>query len=400
MSRRLLVSTLPGETRAALVVDGRLEDLAIERADRPSRLGSLYHGRVTKVDKSLDGAFVQIGTARPGFLPLSEAPKGLSEGDALAVRLLREGEGGKGPRLSGRIKHPPPWLESRLREARPPALLARGDDALERFAFAKPAPEEIVFDDSAALADAKQRLTAGGAGDLPQLRLDPGPKPLFEREAIEAEIEALLDPRVELPSGGFLLVEPVITLTAVDVNSGRHRGTGRAQDQALDVNLEAASAIARQLRLRALSGLIVIDFLSLDTPERRRRVVEALKRALANDPEPGRVFPMSRSGLVEMTRRRARPALHEVITRPCGIAGGGRVKDAVTLAYEALRRLTAEYAARPGQALALSAAPEVAAALNGPVSAARAAQEKRWGRPLVVLESPEVPVGYRVADAP
>ncbi len=400
MSRRLLVSALPGETRAALLVDDRLEDLAIERADRPSRLGSLYHGRVTKVEKSLDGAFVEIGTARPGFLPLSEAPKGLSEGDALAVRVLRDGEDGKGPRLSGRIKHPPAWLERRLREARPPALLARGDDALERLVFTEPGPDEIVFDNSAALADVKRRLEDAGAQDWPRLRLDPGSGPLFEREGVEAEIEALLIPRVDLPSGGFLLVEPVATLTAIDVNSGRHRGAGRAQNQAMDVNLEAAQAIARQLRLRALSGLIVIDFLTLDEPEARRRVVEALKRALANDPEPGRVFSMSRSGLVEMTRRRARPALHEVITRPCGIAGGGREKDPVTLAYEALRQIAAESAARPGHAFALSAAPEVAAALSGPVSAARAAQEERWGRPLVVVERPEGAEGYRVVDMP
>ena len=115
MTRRLVVSALPGEVRAALLVDGCLEDLAIERADRPSLLGNLYHGRVTKVDKALAAAFVEIGEDRPGFLPLSEAPRrGLSEGDALPVRVLREAGGGKGVRLSGRIKDPPDWLEAKL----------------------------------------------------------------------------------------------------------------------------------------------------------------------------------------------------------------------------------------------------------------------------------------------
>jgi Ribonuclease G/E len=281
MTRRLVISALPGETRAAWLEDGRLVELVVRRADRPSHLGDLYHGRVAKVDKALDAAFVELGLARPGLLPLSEAPgRRLSEGDAVIVRVLREAAGGKGVRLSARIKDPPPNLEQKARDARPPALLVRGDDPLERVLAARTAPDEIVVDDPDTHAEIKARLA--GQGGLPAgcLRLDLDPAPLFEREGLEGEIEALLEPRVELPSGGHLLIEPVRTLTAVDVNSGRHDGRGTAPDQALAVNLEAAAEIPRQLRLRALSGLIVVDFLALPEGRPRRQVVAALRAGL------------------------------------------------------------------------------------------------------------------------
>jgi Ribonuclease G/E len=386
MTRRLVISALPGETRAAWLEDGRLVELVVRRADRPSHLGDLYHGRVAKVDKALDAAFVELGLARPGLLPLSEAPgRRLSEGDAVIVRVLREAAGGKGVRLSARIKDPPPNLEQKARDARPPALLVRGDDPLERVLAARTAPDEIVVDDPDTHAEIKARLA--GQGGLPAgcLRLDLDPAPLFEREGLEGEIEALLEPRVELPSGGHLLIEPVRTLTAVDVNSGRHDGRGTAPDQALAVNLEAAAEIPRQLRLRALSGLIVVDFLALPEGRPRRQVVAALRAGLKNDPEPVRVQAMAPSGLVELTRRRGRPALHELLTGPCGIGGGGRVKDPAALAFEALRAVRREAAARPGAAVTLRAAPAVIAALeNGPAAAARRALEKRLGRPLAL----------------
>jgi Ribonuclease G/E len=222
VSRRLVISALPGETRAAWLEDGRLADLVVRRADRPSHLGDLYHGRVAKVDKALDAAFVELGLARPGLLPLSEAPgRRLSEGDAVIVRVLREAAGGKGVRLSARIKDPPPNLEQTARDAKPPAPLVRGDDPLERLLTACALPDEILVDDPGTHAEIKARLA--GRGDVAGgcLRLDLDPAPLFEREGLDAEIEALLEPRVELASGGHLLIEPVRTLTAIDVNSGR-----------------------------------------------------------------------------------------------------------------------------------------------------------------------------------
>ena len=138
------------------------------------------------------------------------------------------------------------------------------------------------------------------------------------------------------------------------------------------MNLEAAEALTLQLRLRALSGLIVVDFLELQAVAKRKGLVADLRKALKTDPEPTRVFPMSPSGLVEMTRRRGRPALHELLTEPCGLGGLGRVKDPVTLAYEALRKVPSVSAARPGAAIAIEASARVVDALSGPLAEAPA----------------------------
>lgn len=379
MSRRLLISALPGETRAAWLEDGRLTDLAILRDDRPWVADNVYLGRVTACDKGLAAAFVDIGLERPGFLPLAEAPKGLSEGDAVAVRVAREPGADKGARLTARGL--PDALRATAETLRPPVLLRAAGDPIAAALAADPPPEEIVLDDPVTFQRAKARL-AERPELLARLRLDLDPEPPFEREGVEDAIEALLEPRVALPSGGYLLIEPVRTLTAVDVNTGGAEGRGGPAAQALAVDLEAAAEIPRQLRLRALSGLIAIDFLALRDLAARKRVVEALKRGLEDDPQPGRVFAPRRSGLVEMTRRRARPALHEILTEPCGIGGSGRVKDPVTRAYEALRALARAAARNPGRRVALAAEPRTLAALQGPAARARGLIEERLGRAL------------------
>ncbi len=379
MNRRLLVSALPGATRAAWLEDGQLCDLAILRDDKPWLSGNVYLGRVTARDKGLAAAFVDIGLVRPGFLPLAEAPKGLSEGDAVSVRVVREPSQDKGARLTGQR------LDAALRaqaEGRhPPALLRAACDPVAAALAEDPPPAAIVIDEPASFARA-EALLAGHPELRARLSLDLDPVPPFEREGVEAAIEALLEPRVGLPSGGSLLIEPVQTLTAIDVNTGGAEGRGGPAAQALAVDLEAAAEIPRQLRLRGLSGLIVIDFLGLSDLAARQRLVEALKRGLNDDPVTSRVFPMRRSGLVEMTRRRARPALHELLTEPCGIGGAGRVKDPVTRAFEALRAAARAAACSPGRRLAVVADARTLAALQGPAAAARRALEERFGRPL------------------
>jgi Ribonuclease G/E len=403
--RRLLINALPGERRMAWLEDGRLEDLVIRRDDRPNHLGDIYLGRVLRLDKGLDAAFVEIGLPRPGFLPLGEAPgrkvgdvpgRKLSEGDRVVVKVRREPAGDKGARLTARIADPPPALEAAAGGAKPPALLSPGDDPLRR--LTSNPPDDILVDDVALFGELKARFAVERPALVPRLALHADPIPLFEAEAVEPQIDALLLPRVALPSGGSLLIEPVETLTAIDVNSGGHGGRGGARAQGLEVDLEAVPVLARQLRLRALSGLIVIDFLELEAQADRKRVTAALKAALAADPEPARVFAMAPSGLTEMTRRRGRPPLHEMLTRPCGLGGSGRVKDPVTLAFEALRRARHAAAGARGRALTIAAAPAVAAALEGPAAAARADLAARLGLELAVApdparEEPEIVVG-------
>ena len=379
MSRRLLISAQPGETRIAWLDDGKLAEVMVLRDDRPWLVDNLYLGRVTARDPGLAAAFVDIGRERPGLLPLDEAPKGLSEGDAVAVRVTRAPQAEKGVRLTGcRL---PAELRAKAERLSPPALLRAAEDPFEVALAAEPPPDAIVIDDPACFARAQAHLAARPES-LDRLALDLDPETPFEREGVEAAIEALLEPRVALASGGHLLVEPVRTLTAIDVNSGGNSGGASGRDVALAVDLEAAAEIPRHLRLRGLSGLIVIDFLALREAAARQRVTEVLKDGLKQDPRSSRVQAMRHSGLVELTLRRARPALHEELTEPCGLGGLGRTKDPVTLAYEALRAAKRAALRDPGRQIALAAGPRVIAALQGPAAAALGGFEARFGRPL------------------
>lgn len=399
MTDRLLISALPGELRAARLRDGILADLLIQHDGEPSVTGSIYLGRVARIDRGMSAAFVEIGLARPGVLPLSEAPaKSVSEGDRVPVRALREPGPDKGARLTAKLKNPPPDLDDLAARAEPPALLVPGQDPLGRLLTPESVPEEILVDDAAWLRTLKDRLSAFGADDAGRARLATTPGSLFADHDIEGQIEALLEPEVLLPSGGALLIEPVRTLVAIDVNAGRASERDPTPGQALAVNLEAAAEIGRQLRLRALSGLIVIDFLALKAPGARQQVVKALRRALRDDPEPGRVFPMTPSGLVEMTRRRGAPALHEILTEPVGIGGTGRAKSAVTLAYEALRRVQMDSAGNPAGRPAIHAVPPVLEALGTAVAPAVSVVERRIGRPIRLVPAPGLAdKGFEVA---
>ena len=392
MSRRLLVSSLPGETRAAWLEDDRLVALQIHRDDKPSCIGDLNLGRVTAVDRPRGMAFVEIGLERPGMLPLSEAPgRKLGEGDNLIVRVLRDPEGDKGARLTARIKDPPSDLEQLSQGRKAPALLQRGGDLLASLDLAASPLDEIQVDDLALHQAITAKLDSEDVASSPSLSLEREPLVLFEREGLEAEIDILLSPHAALPSGGHLLIEPLRSLTAIDVNSGGHAATGGPEDLAAAVDREAAPEIARQILLRALSGLIVVDFLALSERKQRQAVVADLRRALKADREPHRVEAMAASGLVEISRRRGRPALHETLTEPCGIGGSGRAKDPVTLAYEALRALGREIAGRPWRGAKIEAEAPVIAALQGTVAPALAYLSERWARPVELIARPAPP---------
>lgn len=389
---KLLVSAQPGELRAAWIESGRLVDLMIRRADHPSRLGEIHLGRVAAVDRGLGAAFVDLGLERAGFLPLSEAPgQKLSEGDAVTVRVLRDATADKGPRLTARLIDPPPDLAALVDAARPPCRLLPSGDVLSRLLAAREPPDEVLIDHAETYQSLKGRATALRPDLGALLKLDLGAEPLFERtvldgevESVEAAIEALLSPRVVLPSGGVLWVEPTHGMVAIDVDSGR-QDSADPETLARTLDLEAAAEIPRQLRLRALAGRIVIDFLPLAETAARQGVVAALRAGLKGDREPGRVLAMAASGLVEMTRRRGGPALHEILTVPCGAGGSGRRRSATTLAFEALRAARRTAGQAPGARLTLKAEPRVLAALDGPAGRARAELEARLGRSLTLV---------------
>ncbi len=383
MTSALVVSALPGEIRAALRRGDVLQDLLILRAGGPPEAGDCFLARVQRFDKGLEGAFVDLGLQRPGLLPSREMPGTLPpEGTAIAVRILRAPAADKGARVSARNVGVPP---ERLKGLTPPARLPGAAATLPAL-IERARPQRLVCDDAALLGQLKS--AAAGIGGEPELYT--ASTPLFAAEGLEEALEALLSPRVELPDGGFLLIEPGQTLTAIDVNAGRRDARGGAAALAREVNLAALPEIARQLRLRALSGLIVVDFLEMKKPEDRKAVAAALREAVADDPEPCQVFGMSPSGLLEMTRRRGRVPLHELLCRPCGLAGSGREKTPETLAYEALRHAAAEALGKVVTTISLRAAPEVAAALKVEAGAALAAVERRLGRSITVEADPLV----------
>ena len=383
--RRALIDGWPGETRAAVLEAGddggeTLAELMILRADRPTLTGTLYLGRVTAVDRGVNAAFVEIGLDRPGLLPLKAAPAGVQEGAALPVRIVREPAPGKGPKLA----HVPdaPEAAEGVR-AKPPVRLADGTPLLDLLRRADPTSIRIE-------GAARKRALAEAAPDLAdRLSGHTGGRPLFEEADLNAEIDRLLDPEVALAGGGNLLIEPVRTLTAIDVDAGSADARGGQAGQALDVNLRAAREIARQVRLRALSGLIVVDFLDLETKSDRQQVTSALERAFAQDLVATSVSPMRASGLVEIARQRIRPPLHEILSEPVGRAG--RFADTATLAYDLLRRAWAEALANPGRQPVLQAHPDVLGELDGRLADAHAALTRALGAAPLLRPDPARP---------
>jgi len=378
LSASLSLQYLPGETRAFLHRDGRLEGLAILRDGGAAAVGALYLGRVARLDRRLNAAFVTLPEGPDGFLPLAEAPAGVSEGALLGLRVVRVAAEDKGPRLTARLEPEQrgllPATDAEARSSGP-RLLASGRSAL---AALEAAADLCRADDPAAFAlltrpALPRQIVAGGFAES-------------EAEGFDAEVAALLEPEVALDGGGDLIVETGRTLTAIDVNLGG--GTAAA------VNEAAAAEAARQLRLRALGGRVVIDFRDSHASERRAAAERGLKQALAADPERVKTLGWSRGGLYELTRRRSQPALHEILLEPAGSLGNRR-KTTATLAFEALRALAAAARARPAARLRLRAGAALAALLQG--HAARRHLEARLGRAIEIEAAAEGSAPFTLA---
>ncbi|WP_454017152.1 ribonuclease E/G [Azospirillum sp. Marseille-Q6669] len=383
-------------TRAAVLTGGRLTDLYIDHAERPSLLGHVFLGRVERIATGLDGAFVDLGTGKSGLLSALDArgPKGrpkakgerignlLRTGQTVLVQVKADATGSKGPSLTMDITLPGRFLvhaplgrdvavskrlgsgpertelARRIQDIAPgagwivragaatapdgllaaesdalhlawrsirdaaergggPSLLLTGPDAPRRalIEHGAAAPSRIIVDD-AALARDLAGWCADRAPDLEE-RVEPfdarllaapsdGRQRLFDLRDLDAEIETLLGTRVPLSGGGSLVIERTEAMTVVDVNAGE-RGNP------LDVNLEAAVEIARQLRLRNAGGIVVVDFVNMRNRGDAERLLNALSRAVEDDPAQTQVYGLSKLGLVEMTRARRGTALAELL---------------------------------------------------------------------------------------
>lgn len=361
MSRRWLVSGLPGELRwAALDEEGAATLFRVERTDRPGQEGDLCLGRVVAVDRRLDAAFVDIGLPRPGFLPLAGLAQRPSEGAALVVRVLRAPSPDKGVKLAA-----VPETAANDGDS-PPVLLDRRDALPALLAGLDEPPEEVAVDDE----ETFRRLDKALA-DRPALRRALKPVRGAEAAAIEADLsdllEMLLASRVALPGGGCLWIEPTRALVAVDID----RGSASDVDA---LNEAAAGTLVRQLRLRDLSGLIAVDFLDPSGPAARAALRQLFETALASGAEGSELGRLGGDGLALVTRRRLRPALHELVCEPA--PGGGWRREPTALAFELLRR--ARWA-KASPRLRLVVSRRLALALQGPARAALQAVEAERG---------------------
>jgi ribonuclease G len=293
---------------------------------------------------------------------------------AAAAGATAESLSNEAERLSAR------WAEIEARRAagRPPALLHRAPDAALAAIVDVAGPQlaGIVVDDPGTLAAIRAALPELAG----RIERHTGPEAPFEAYDVEEQIEAALAPRVALPSGGVVAIAETAAVVAVDVDSGSAGGE-RAEETAVRVNIEAAEAIARQVRLRDLAGHIVIDFVPMRRRDNATRVLAALRRGFEDDDRRPQIAGFTRLGLVEMTRQRRGPSLGRRLTAACPVcAGDGRVESPETLAFAALRAVLAETRAAPGRAVAIAAAPAVIEALRGAASAALADVEARLGR--------------------
>jgi ribonuclease G len=260
------------------------------------------------------------------------------------------------------------WCEIQDRAATLPApsVVYREADLLQRLMRETPRDglQRIVVDDRKDHAQVLRYLREREPQLADRVSLYSVAAPLFESQGLHLEIEKALRPRVWLRSGGYLIIEETEALVCVDVNTGKFVGQRDLEQTALRTNLEAGKEIARQLRLRDLGGIIVIDFIDLETEENRTKVVEELRQQLRADPARTKIVGLSELGLLQLTRKRTRPAVGTLLTRACPLcAGHGRIKDPRTLAAEVLTALRSKVAAGETGRFAVRIHPETAPAV-------------------------------------
>ncbi len=246
--------------------------------------------------------------------------------------------------------------------------------------------DRLVIDDPEAYQEVREFVAAFMPSLLPSVELHQDKTPIFDQYGVEPDIARSLDRRIWLKSGGYIVIEKTEALTAVDVNTGRFVGGHNLEDTILKTNLEAVKEIACQIRLRDLGGLIVIDFIDMERPSHRERVVEALKQELMADRARTKVLGISALGLVEMTRKRVRESLSETLREPCRYCGGtGRVNSPTTMCYEVFRSLEREFHSTRAKLLIARVHPSVADVLMQEERAALEAIEARLGVTIQVI---------------
>ena len=431
----ILINWAPQETRVAIVENGAVQELHVERALERGLVGNVYLGRVVRVLPGMQSAFVDIGLERAAFLHVADLLSGapaaralagdtpplpierqVYEGQTLTVQVIKDAIGTKGARLSAQVSIAGRMLvflphdnhigisqkigSAELREqlrSRMQALALSGTDgdgggfilrtnaeeatdaeladdiAYLRRAWAlvrergtqRPAASLLHQDLSLAervLRDLSTEATATiridsklqhdalqsfghtfMPGTVAKLDLYRGERPIFDLFGIEEEIARALARRVDLKSGGYLIIDQTEALTTIDVNTGGFVGARNFDDTIFKTNLEAAGALARQLRLRNLGGIVIADFIDMTRSDHQEAVLAELRKQLARDRTRTTVSGFTQLGLVEMTRKRTRESLAHMLCQPCPTCEGrGQVKTARSVCYDILREILRE----------------------------------------------------------
>ena len=434
-SQDILINWAPQETRVAIVENGAVQELHIERTLERGLVGNIYLGKVTRVLPGMQSAFIDIGLERAAFLHVADlhtssgfgsrraddAPplpieRQVFEGQTLTVQVIKDPIGTKGARLSTQVsiagrmlvflpqdnhigisqKIGSPELREQLR-SRMQVLVGKPEDgggggfilrtnaeeasdteladdiAYQRKAWslvrerAQTQPAGTLLHQDLSLAERVLRdlaneqthsiridsrlqfeaLQAFGRTYMPatvaKLEHYRGERPIFDLFGIEEEVAKALARRVELKSGGYLIFDQTEALTTVDVNTGGYVGARNFDDTIFKTNLESAGAIARQLRLRNLGGIVIVDFIDMNREEHQQAVLAEFRKQLARDRTKTTVSGFSQLGLVEMTRKRTRESLNRMLCEPCPTCEGrGQIKTARSVCYDILREILRE----------------------------------------------------------
>lgn len=448
----ILVEKRAHETRIALLEDGALAEMLIEREGMDKQIGSIYCGRVENILPGMQAAFVNIGMEKNAFLFAGDFMMGqtdfggddariraqmngmsirdmLKVGQEIPVQIVKMPGGEKGPRISSHITLPGrlavllPTVDylgvsrkieddaerERLREiasrvkpegmglimrtvsagadedavrrdvtalarlwndikrragvVKAPALLYRDYDAVTRAVrdLLSDDVSQMVFDDAETCARAAELTLTIAPEHADRIRLYGGDTPLFTLHNVDTQLRRALDRRVWLKSGGYLVFDATEALTVIDVNTGKFVGKNSLSDTIFRINIEAVDEIARQLRLRDIGGIVIIDFIDMDTPEQKEQLLARLRAALKRDRTHTNLIGLTGLGLVEMTRKKKRDPLAVICKKPCPHCGGtGAVLTEETVALSILRKIELMFSEDPAQALLIRCAWPVA----------------------------------------
>jgi ribonuclease G len=471
MSTEILVNAGAHEARAAVVENGVLQEVFLERASRRGLISNIYKGRVSRVLPGMQAAFIDIGLERTAFLHASDifdvrhANTGIepphtenirllvAEGNEILVQVVKDPLGTKGARLTTYITLPSRFLvympkgsgvgvsarieneaeRERLRAGvqasveqkdqggfivrtaaeDSPAEALRADmlylRKLWEFVSQKglrtqpgnlvhadlplhlrvlrdlmrPDVDKVLIDQQIAHREMLEFATSFMPDALPRIELYGETRPLFELHHVEEEIQKALDRKVPLKSGGHLMIDQTEAMTTIDVNTGAFVGHRNLEETIFRTNLEAAVTIARQLRLRNLGGIIIIDFIDMEESEHRKQVIQALEKALDEDHVKTNISSVSPLGLVEMTRKRTRESLEHLLCHSCPTCEGrGFVKTAETVCYEVFREIVRQARQFECQQLMVLAHQDVIERLLDEESAALGELEIALGKPI------------------